>query len=279
MFVVERRLVWMVCTGLLGWDWRPVAGAVDTTVGCWLGNVLTRRMSPSFWRGSVIFGVTCASCRSVSYTESLTVCCEILVWAIQSIPSNSALASLNANHFALNVAHSAAEGAMCMPLHNLISKITLYCNAIALQLSHGLQCLRTLRSIFPPQFNFLRDVAKSFCSTVFCRKEPTSLQHAASRHATAVWQPHSDTRTSLRSNKVSLKLPVVVCGEKWMNCRHGRQSEKGRGTLYTVCGRERLTFSKLAEFITPPDRFTLPYGFFYPCLSSTFSSSGYLSHV
>ena len=49
-----------------------------------------------------------------------------------------------------------------------------------------------------------------------------------------------------------------------MNCRHGRQSEKGRGTLYTVCGRERLTFSKLAEFITPPDRFTLPYGFFIP---------------
>jgi len=45
-----------------------------------------------------------------------------------------------------------------------------------------------------------------------------------------------------------------------MNCRHGRQSEKGRGTLYIVSGRERRTFSNLAEFITPLDRFTLPCG-------------------
>lgn len=49
-----------------------------------------------------------------------------------------------------------------------------------------------------------------------------------------------------------------------MNCRHRRQNEKNWGTLYIVSGRERRTFSNLAEFITPLDRFTLPYGTFIP---------------
>ena len=78
------------------------------------------------------------------------MCCEILVRAIQSIRSNSALVSPNANRFAGNVAYSAAEGTVCMTLLSLISETPLYYNARALQLSQDLQCLRTLRSKFSP---------------------------------------------------------------------------------------------------------------------------------
>ena len=49
-----------------------------------------------------------------------------------------------------------------------------------------------------------------------------------------------------------------------MDGRASSEVAKDRGTLYIVCGRERRTFSNLAEFITPLERFTLPYATLIP---------------
>ena len=158
MFVIDRLLVWMVCTGVLGWEWRPVAGAVDTTVCCWLGNMLTHRMSPSFWRGSVIFGVTCASFNKCLLHRA----CDCVLW-------NFSLS--DPEHSQQFCSGQPERKPLCPQCHLLRSR---RCSAhacaqfnfrnIIILLRYSTAAFkRTLHSIhFPPQFNLLCVVAKSW---------------------------------------------------------------------------------------------------------------------
>ena len=107
-----------------------------------------------------------------------------------------------------------------------------------------------------------------FCSIIINHKVPTST-------AASVSARYGHVTTSIQTLGIAWGLTKSAWNSPWlckerceciadMDGRERSEVGKEQRTFYIVSGRERRTFSNLAEFITPLDRFTLPYCTFIP---------------